>query len=43
MHAGRFRWDIRHGDAAILSSPDSYVSEGEALRAGAEAVLKLQS
>jgi hypothetical protein len=43
IHTGRFRWDIHRDGVAVLSSPNSYVSETEALRAGAEEILRLPS
>jgi hypothetical protein len=43
LHSGRFRWDIHHLGVPVLSSPDSYVSEIEAFRAGASEALRLQS
>jgi hypothetical protein len=43
LHAGRFRWEIRRGGEPVPSSPNSYVNEMEALRAGTDEILRLQA
>jgi hypothetical protein len=41
--AGRFRWDIMYFGISILSSPDSFPTELEALNAGTREISKLAS
>jgi hypothetical protein len=43
IHAGRFRWDIMYFSIPILSSPDSFPTELEALNAGTREISKLAS
>jgi hypothetical protein len=41
IHAGRFRWDIMYFGTPILSSPDSFPTELDALNAGTREIGKL--
>jgi hypothetical protein len=41
IHAGRFRWDIMYLGTPILSSPDSFPTELEALNDGTREISKL--
>jgi hypothetical protein len=41
IHTGRFRWDIMYFGMPILSSPDSFPTELEALSAGTREISKL--
>lgn len=41
IHAGRFRWDIIYLGTPILSSPDSFPTELEALNDGTRELAKL--
>jgi hypothetical protein len=38
---GRFRWEIHRGADAAVLSPNSYVNEGEAIRAAADAMARM--
>jgi hypothetical protein len=40
-HEGRFRWEVQRGSDAAVLSPTSYLSEGEAIRAAAEEMARM--
>jgi hypothetical protein len=40
-HEGRFRWEVQCGSDAAVLSPKSYLSEGEAIRAAAEEMARM--